>query len=150
MRETFLAVREIMFSKEQIIVCENSEIARDFSLLTVIFRSPLLWCIFNYQTTRTDGILQCLHVGSGEFKGPLHRQRVESSHSLALYLQVQPGVEDKRSESNTLAAFVSVREQGQRKTVGPQESELLTKQSLFATFLHNHCLEGGRGGAATA
>lgn len=40
MRETFLAVREIMFSKEQIIVCENSDIARDFSLLTVILRFP--------------------------------------------------------------------------------------------------------------
>lgn len=67
----------------------------------------------------TDGILQCLHVGSGEFKGPLHRQRVERSHSLALYLQVQPGMGDKRSESETLAAIVSEREQGQRKTVGP-------------------------------
>lgn len=42
MRETFLTVRDIMFSKEQIIVCENSDIARDFSLLTVILRSPPL------------------------------------------------------------------------------------------------------------
>lgn len=40
MRVTFLTVRDIMFSKEQIIVCENSNIARDFSLLTVILRSP--------------------------------------------------------------------------------------------------------------
>lgn len=63
------------------------------------------------------GILQCLHVGSGEFKGPLHRQRVERGHSLALYLQIQPGVEDKWTESTTLRVFVSVQWQGQRETV---------------------------------
>lgn len=57
---------------------------------------------------RTD-ILQCLHVGSGEFEGPLHRQRVEGGHSLTLYLQVQPGQEDKLTGSKTSTTCVFMR-----------------------------------------
>lgn len=35
-----------------------------------------------------------LHVGSGELKGPFHRQRVERRHPLALDLQVQSGTRE--------------------------------------------------------
>lgn len=46
--------------------------------------------ILNWEKRNRAGYLQCLHVGSGEFKCPLHWQRVEGGHSLTLYLQVQP------------------------------------------------------------
>lgn len=49
---------------------------------------PRLCSVF--LTTTEPNFLQRLHVGSGEFEGPLHGQRVERRHSLALYLQVQP------------------------------------------------------------
>lgn len=40
-----------------------------------------------------------LHVGSGEFKGPFHRQRIERRHPLALDLQVQPGTREEEGKT---------------------------------------------------
>lgn len=57
--------------------------------------------------TNTTDILQGLHVGSGQFEGPLHRQRVEGRHSLTLYLQVQPGT-GKQAHSVSSARNVCV------------------------------------------
>lgn len=57
-----------------------------------------------------------LHVGSGELKGPFHRQRVERRHPLALDLQVQPGTREtegkgplakKQGERERVCVFVS-------------------------------------------
>lgn len=112
----------------------NSRIAKQeiFSCSMSLSTAP---CCDSYLITRTDGILQCLHVGSGEFKGPLHRKRVERSHSLALYLQVQPGVGDKRSMSETLAAIVSEREQAQRETVGPAVDKTESLCHILAKLL---------------
>lgn len=100
----------------EIISARIPALSRIFPLLIASFYSPLS-CTTSFKYKNRREILQCLHVGSGEFKGPLHRQRVERSHSLALYLQVQPGVEDKWTESTTLAVIVSVQWQGQRETV---------------------------------
>lgn len=55
--------------------------------------------ILNWEKRNRAGYLQCLHVGSGEFKCPLHWQRVEGGHSLTLYLQVQPVREDNVAQN---------------------------------------------------
>lgn len=72
-----------------------------------------------------------LHVGSGEFEGPFHRERVERRHPLALDLQVEPGRRETGGRLSADRAELSERSARHRALCGQTKQCVPVSVVLF-------------------